>query len=121
MNSVFCGLDLHQKFTDNVLGLGFWLMIWWWFLCLVGFFQIHIMNQKNVNFENTLIHNPFSVTAFQSVVHCDFTVSLLSFWIGVFEVLFLCILCSPIDTCSLHFHCHKCVDKLYILINAHCN
>lgn len=52
------------------------------FLFEVGFlfgwvFQIHIMNQKNVNFENTLIHSIFSVTTFQSLVPWHFTVSLL--------------------------------------------
>lgn len=46
MNSVLCGLDLHQKFgvSDNVLGLGFWLVISRCFylrlvFCLVGFFR----------------------------------------------------------------------------------
>lgn len=100
MNSVLCGLDLHQKFSvsSNVLVLVFWLVIWCWFFVWLGFFQIHIMNQKNVNFENMLLPNPFSVTAFQSLVHWHFTVFLLSFGIGVFEVLFLCVLSSPVDT-----------------------
>lgn len=57
MNSVLCGLDLRQKFSvsGSVLGLGFWLVIWCWFFVWLGFFQIRIVNQKNVNFENFLL------------------------------------------------------------------
>lgn len=89
MNSVLCGLALHQKFSGNVLGLGFWLVIWCWFFVWLGFFSDAHYEPKNVNFENTLIHSPFSVTPFQCVVLCHFSVSLLPFGIGVFEVLFL--------------------------------
>lgn len=68
-------------------------MCWVWDFGLsfvVGFlfgwvFSRFIRNQKSVNFD---IHSPFSVTAFQSLVQRHFTVSLLSFGIGVLKFYF---------------------------------
>lgn len=48
MNSVLCGLDLCQKLSvsGNVLGLGFWLVIFCWFFVQLGFFQITLGIKK---------------------------------------------------------------------------
>lgn len=125
-STVWAGFTQKFSVTSMPWFGGFWLVFFvvGFVVCCWFFFLIHVMNQKMAEgFENThtipslwLYYKAHSTDILLSLYHhlglmkrlwgCNSSHIMLSYWYCIW---------------SIHFCCLQCVDKVYILINAHCN